>query len=413
MRTKVAIFGSKEFCQRAVQFTKQRSELILDLYPYAVPSESPNLLKKLLPCDAILFSGSLPYIASTEILASIPVPAIYLEQDETEITTTLLAISLHHSLEFENMSIDVRDRNVLENVLADINAQGQRPHIYQLEENYALDDLIDFHTTAYVNNPLNIAVTSVHAVYDLLVERAVPVFKMISVKSSFLKTIDRVCQEALLQKSETSKIAAGILDTSGKTVDMTDTSEKLAKLLHAHCIHSEEEILFYTTHGAIQTALHLPEFQRLAAQVSGQLAFGSGRTLTGAKENAASALRYMQTEPNSGPYLLDEKKELQPLFQSTGKSIELRVIEPALTDIADKTALSPAVLSKLATFGQSQQSTSFTANDLASHLGVSRRTAERTIKKLLSNDYATTVGEEMTYRQGRPRSVYELNFPIY
>lgn len=413
MRTKVAIFGSKEFCQRAVQFTEQRSELVLDLYPYTVPSESPDLLKKLLPCDAILFSGSLPYIASTEILASIPVPAIYLKQDETEITTTLLAISLHHSLELENMSIDVRDRRVFENVLADIKADGQRPRIYQLEEDYALQELIDFHASAYENNPSNVAVTSVHAVYDCLVEQSVPVFKMISVKSSFLKTIDRVCQEALLQKSETSKIAAGILGVSIPTTELKDTSEKLAQLLHAHCIHAEEGILFYTTQGAIQTALHNPEFQQLAAQLSGQLAFGSGRTLTDAKENAASALRYMQTEPSSGPYLLDEKKELHTLFQPAGNPIELRVIEPALTDIADKTALSPAVLSKLATFGQSRQSTSFTANDLASHLGVSRRTAERTIKKLLSSDYANTVGEEMTYRQGRPRSVYELKFPIY
>ncbi|MGG0644867.1 HTH domain-containing protein [Sporosarcina gallistercoris] len=413
MRTKVAIFGSEEFCQRAVQFTEQRSELILDLYPYTVPSESPDLLKKLLPCDAILFSGSLPYIASKDLLASIPVPASYLKQDESEITTTLLAISLQQSLDIGKMSIDIRDRGVLNNVLSDINADGLCPLVYQLEEDYVLDSLVQFHASAYEKNITNVAVTSVHAVYDLLAEQGIPVFKMISVKSSFLKTIDRVCQEALLQKSETSKIAAGILNKSTLTTELKDQAEKVAALLHAHYILAEEGILFYTTQGAIQAALHTPEFQQLAAQVSGQLAFGSGRTLTAAKENAVSALRYMQTEPNSGPYLLDEKKELHSLLRSSNNTIELRVIEPALTQIADKTALSPAVLSKLATFGQSQQSTSFTANDLANHLGVSRRTAERTIKKLLSSDYANTVGEEMTYRQGRPRSVYELNFPIY
>lgn len=413
MRTKVAIFGSKEFCQRAIQFTEQRSEIILDLYPYTIPSEAPDLLKKLLPCDAILFSGSLPYVASTDVLASIPVPSVYLKQDETEITTTLLAISLKQPLELENMSIDVRESTVIENVLADIKVGEQRPLIYQLEENYALDELVQFHSSAFEKNLLNVAVTSVHAVYDRLTDLGIPVFKMISVKSSFLKTIDRVCQEALLQKSETAKIAAGILDDSILTPEMKDASKKLAHFLHAHCIHAEEGILFYTTQGAIQSALHIPEFQLLAAQVGGQLAFGSGRTLTSAKENALSALRYMRTEQNAGPYLLDEKKELHSLLHSTGSAVELRVIEPVLAEIAEKTALSPAVLSKLATFGQSQQSTQFTANDLASHLGVSRRTAERTIRKLLSSAYANTVGEEMTYRQGRPRAVYELNFPVY
>ena len=413
MRTKVAIFGSEEFCQRALHFTEQRSEIIVDLYPYNVPSEAPALLKKLLPCDAILFSGSLPYIASTAVLASIPVPAVYLKQDETEITTTLLSISLHQSLDLEKVSIDVRDRNVLENVFDDIKAGEKRPLIYQLEEDYELEDLVQFHATAYTENPDNIAITSVHAVYDRLSALGIPVHKMISVKSSFLKTIDRVCQEALFQKSETSKIAAGILDDSNLKTEEKDNYKRLAQLLQAHCIHSDEGILFYTTLGAIQTAVHLSEFHQLVKLVSGQLAFGSGRTLTSAKENAMSALRYMQTEQNSGLYLLDEKKELHSLLHSEGSTVELRVIEPVLTEIAEKTALSPAVLSKLATFGQSQQSTQFTANDLASHLGVSRRTAERTIKKLLTSAYANTVGEEMTYRQGRPRAVYELNFPVY
>lgn len=413
MRTKVAIFGSKEFCQRALQFTEQRSEIIVDLYPYSVPSEAPALLKKLLPCDAILFSGSLPYVASTAVLASIPVPAVYLKQDETEITTTLLSISLHQSLDLENVSIDVRDRNVLENVFDDIKAGEKCPLVYQLEEDYEMEDLVQFHATAYTKNPDNIAITSVHAVYDRLSALGIPVHKMISVKSSFLKTIDRVCQEALFQKSETSKIAAGILDDSNLKTEEKDSYKRLAQLLQAHCIHSDEGILFYTTLGAIQTAVHLSEFHQLVKLVSGQLAFGSGRTLTSAKENAMSALRYMQTEQNSGLYLLDEKKELHSLLHSEGSTVELRVIEPVLTEIAEKTALSPAVLSKLATFGQSQQSTQFTANDLASHLGVSRRTAERTIKKLLTSAYANTVGEEMTYRQGRPRAVYELNFPVY
>lgn len=45
MRTKVALFGSAEFCQRAKQFTEHRSEIILDLYPYTIYSEAPNLLK--------------------------------------------------------------------------------------------------------------------------------------------------------------------------------------------------------------------------------------------------------------------------------------------------------------------------------------------------------------------------------
>lgn len=413
MRTKVALFGSAEFCQRAKQFTEHRSEIILDLYPYTIYSEAPNLLKKLLPCDAILFSGSLPYAASKEVLESIPMPVTYLKQDEAEITTTLLSISIQQPLALDDLSIDVRDVTILENVLSDIKSGNQRPIIYELEDGGKLDELVAFHTSVYSANPSNIAVTSVHAAFDRLEILGIPVFKMISVKSSFLETIDRLCQEVLLQKSETSKITAGIIVNFSETPEMNESFERLAKILHAHYIQADDSILLYTTQGAIQNALMLSEFQDLAGKLSGEIAFGSGGTLTAAKENAESALRYMQTEEQPGLYLLDDKKELQNLLSANVNPIELRVIEPLLSEIAEKTALSPAVLSKLALFGQSQQSTQFTANDLASHLGVSRRTAERTIKKLLTGAYANTVGEEMTYRQGRPRAVYELNFPVY
>nr|WP_255551463.1 HTH domain-containing protein [Sporosarcina sp. E16_8] len=64
-------------------------------------------------------------------------------------------------------------------------------------------------------------------------------------------------------------------------------------------------------------------------------------------------------------------------------------------------------------YSRVRQTKQFTANDLALYLDVSRRTAERTLKKLVDYKYATIIGEEMTYRQGRPRALYEFNFRPY
>lgn len=91
----------------------------------------------------------------------------------------------------------------------------------------------------------------------------------------------------------------------------------------------------------------------------------------------------------------------------------MKINEPALVAMAEQTKLSPAAISKLIRFSQSRQSKQFTANDLASHLQVTRRTAERTLKRLMEFSYVKIVGEEMTYRQGRPRALYEFNFPAY
>jgi predicted transcriptional regulator len=55
----------------------------------------------------------------------------------------------------------------------------------------------------------------------------------------------------------------------------------------------------------------------------------------------------------------------------------------------------------------------FTSADLAEYLQLTRRSAERMIKKLHDHGYIKVVGEEMIYKQGRPRAIYQLNMPIY
>ncbi|WP_040286096.1 HTH domain-containing protein [Sporosarcina koreensis] len=413
MKTKIAIIGSESFCRRAEEFTEHRPDISLELYPYEVPEQSPGLLKKLRPCDAILFSGSLPYMAAEGALKTIPVPAVYMKQDETEIAATLLSIALHRRIPLSGLSIDVRDKTVLENVLTASAPSEVWPAVHVLDEKYRLEDIVAFHADALKSGCARLAVTSVHAAYDRLVSSGLPAVKMINVKSSFLKAVDALCQEALYQKSETTKAAVGILQADSRLTDSGDIVNRLARLLHAHHFDNGDGALLYTTQGAIRAAVQLPEFQQTARSAEGMLAFGIGHTLTAAKENAESALGYMKVEHPDGLYLLDDKKNLRNLYKIGGDAIELRVTGTALTEIAEQTALSPAVLSKLTSFGQNQNTLQFTANDLADYLGVSRRTAERTIKKLLPFEYIRTIGEEMTYRQGRPRAVYELNFPVY
>ena len=90
--------------------------------------------------------------------------------------------------------------------------------------------------------------------------------------------------------------------------------------------------------------------------------------------------------------MLDSNKRLQGPFPHSNVAVEMKTTEPALVKMAEKTKLSPANISKLMQYSLDRQSKQFTANDLALYLDVSRRTAERTIKKLVDNKYATIIG---------------------
>jgi len=100
-------------------------------------------------------------------------------------------------------------------------------------------------------------------------------------------------------------------------------------------------------------------------------------------------------------------------FPKSEVRLALKTDDPYVLQMAKKTGLSPLNISKIIHFSRERQSAQFTSHNLSEYLQVTRRTTERIIKKMVDNGYAKVVGEEMTHQQGRPRTIYELNFAIY
>jgi hypothetical protein len=145
----------------------------------------------------------------------------------------------------------------------------------------------------------------------------------------------------------------------------------------------------------------------------GKMSFGCGETIVDATENAHFALDLIDNKNVHSFYILDIDKSLHGPFPQSNAKIEMKLYEPALVEMAEKTKLSPANISKLLVFSQTRKSRQFTANDLALNFNVTRRTAERILQRLTQFNYVKIVGEEMTYKQGRPRALYEFNFATY
>src|SRR5699024_12801164 len=51
----------------------------------------------------------------------------------------------------------------------------------------------------------------------------------------------------------------------------------------------------------------------------------------------------------------------------------------------------------------------FSSNDIAKHYGVTKRSAERTIKKFGAGNVIKEIGEDMHYVKGRPRKRFNRN----
>ncbi len=415
MKVKIAIIGSHDFCQRTEQLVADRQDIELYWYRYDEPKIAPSLLQTLKPCDAILFSGSLPYFYAKELLIDFSIPVLYLEQDETAIAVTLLHISANEQLDLNRISIDVREKSLIDNILKDLNQELELPFVHALNDDDTIQDIVAYHKLLSSQGKIDMSITSVHAVYEQLQQQKIPAYKMIDPESSILRTIETAKQQAILQKSNAAQIAIGLIKWIPQTKDLETSIVKMAAILKAQWNEQNGEYTLFTTMGNIEFSLRNEEFLSLFQTFANEakMAFGCGDTIVDATENARFALNLIHESDAHSFYMLDTNKKLHGPFPQSNTAIAMKITEPVFVVMANKTKLSPANISKLLLFSQSRHAKQFTATDLALHLNVTRRTAERTLKKLVEFNYITIVGEEMTYRQGRPRALYEFNFPTF
>ncbi|MEK3973279.1 transcriptional regulator [Psychrobacillus sp. FSL K6-1267] len=410
MQSRIAVLGSTNFIDRLKHFEHEMPFIRLDYYHYNTPKEAKELVKNIKPCAAVFFSGSLPYLYAKKERELLPVPSYYLKQDSTSVATTLLA-TCHTPI--HQVSMDLIEPKLVESVLQDINQTAAVPFLMQIDPAFSLEEVVSFHISLQNAGKTKLAITSVHAVYESLMQSGIPVVRMIDPKNSILKAIEETNSLAILAKSEASKIAVCSILLDQEDSSSATSLNKVTDSIDASIVKVDDLLyMLFTTQGKVQLALESNVvnswFDLFSTPV--RIAFGYGTTVLEASENAKDALKHA-TKNNI--YLMNQEKQLTgPLLQNETK-IDLRTNDPRLVLVAKETKLSPANLSKIMQFSRIHHSVEFTAHDLEVFLKVSRRTTERILKKLSDHGYASIVGEEMTYQQGRPRAVYEFNFPTY
>ncbi|MED3804234.1 hypothetical protein P4562_20135 [Lysinibacillus xylanilyticus] len=413
MSTKIAVICSKAFMKRINSIAQNIENIQIDFYLYNQPTEAPVLLKEMKPCDALLFGGTLPYLHAQSALSELPIPWNYIKQDETAISTTLLSLIANHTVPLNRISIDVMDPVIVENVLTEIEYCGPKPYIQPISITKPTQSILQHHIALWEANSVDFVITSIHSVFDELQALQIPAMRMLDATNSIVQCLEETKSQSLLTKSESVKAVVGLLEApEDKPIDYNMLTQ-ITALTHATYKEiSPYSFELYTTAGHLQKALEKENLQNLLQQTDKpfKLAFGYGHSIFEANQNAKNALTF--TKPFE-IYILDEHKNLLGPFPKSEVRLALKTDDPYVLQMAKKTGLSPLNISKIIHFSRERQSAQFTSHNLSEYLQVTRRTTERIIKKLVDNGYAKVVGEEMTHQQGRPRTIYELNFAIY
>lgn len=403
MQTKIAIICSATFKHTLTNLLPSSVPFIVDYYTYTVPEEAPNLLKNIQACDAIFLSGTLPYLYAKEQLEQLTIPWTYLKQDETSISTTLLALFLKQPTALQRLSIDVMEPQFIEQMLQDVQTEV-RPFIQTISLYTPYKKYIAHHEKLWHEQKVDHIITSIHTVYDALREKNIPVMRMIDPPSSIMRSLFEAKRLSDYAKNDFAKVAVAQFQFEVEPPE--DLLEQIGTLLSS--FYQKNAPLcyaFYTTNGPIKNQ-HTTLLELLAA-IDCRAGFGYGHSINEAKKHADQALAFAQQKQF---ILVDDKKRMHELHAETSQAVALQTTNPLIFEITQATGLSPKNISRILAFQKIHPHTTFNAQDLADYLHVTRRTTERILKKLLTHQYVKIIGEEMTYQQGRPRAIYALNF---
>lgn len=401
MPIKIAFISSKAYKNYILNILKNIDDIQIDFYVYSKPTEAVQLVEKIPNCDVIVVGGLLPFLHIKDSIKDLKWPCFHIEQDETSVAITLLTILTNKLYALDELSIDVINKDFVSNVLNDMNYTEGPPYILESTS----ESLYEAHMALYKANKIKLIITSVHQLYNRLLQEGVPVMAMMDSKTATIQKIENIKAMILLKKSNANRAAAGIVYCSDN--DFTPFLQ-LSKMMHASYKKAANNCYeIYTTTGALQLMLqnkNLPELLNLFKKPY-SIGFGYGENFSEAIKHAQEAIKF--AKPNE-IYLLNSLSELNGPYPKKDTLLPLQLHNNKIIEMSEKTKLSALSLAKIMAFIKERQSHQFTAQDLSDYLHVTRRTAERSIKKLLEHDYLEVVSSEMTYQKGRPRAVYTL-----
>lgn len=406
MALTIAVIGSELFTPRIQELETKFPELRFYYYTYSDSKEAREIVQQLPVVDALFFAGTFPYHYAKDVVERRQIPSYVMRQDEAIITATLLHASWMYQVSATEISIDLTVPALFSEVLNELSSTVESGPVLQIYPEISLDSVLQFHMRAQDAQKTKIAITSIHSVHQALEEAGYKSLYMRELTETLHRAISQTAHLAKLVKSQKAEPAVVLVRNPSESKDLNDALRQFLK--SPWFSHDKTTLQFLTTRKHIEYVLHLFEFRELIERHHVQVGVGYGLDTLTATRHAEDALGY----GDSGTiFVMDAQKNLTTPF--TSEKLVLQLTQPRQVELAKKMAMSPANLSKVIRFHALHPSNQFTASDLEKFLGLTRRSTERMIKKLVDHQLIVRSGEEMTYQQGRPRTVYTFQLPDY
>ena len=305
-----------------------------------------------------------------------------------------------------------------------------------LSQNTTIEEIVQFHVSNYQKHNA-IALTGIQDVVKQLSALDIPHEWVTPTQQDMIVSFERALLATNTRRNKESQIVFGLInidDFKGVTEKYSSEYDvqllKLTiqqmlldyiKMLDGHLINlGGEEYSFITTRGIFERETRGYKFIPLLQDVKSELGItislgvGFGRTAAEAGNHARLALRQSKELGGNVCYIVREDRSvLGPVDITTHKQYErynLAITDPHLLEKAEKAGMSASYMTKLMARVSRHKKIEYTAQELASTLNVTIRSANRILLKWMDAELVDIIGEEKVTHKGRPRRIYRLSF---
>ncbi|WP_172369966.1 GTP cyclohydrolase IIa [Sporosarcina jiandibaonis] len=392
----------------------------------------PDITKDLMNDVEVLIFTEYHAYKSVKQAIDFTIPVHHMPLMGTGLYRSLSIIKSGYSLNC--LSIDTVEEKYVEQILMELKEDNYEIILYNGSS--LIDEVVQFHIDNHKSFGA-IALTGIQEVAIRLSELDIPNEWVTPTQQDMTVSLERALLATNTRRNKESQIVFGLIniDDFKGVIERYSTEYDVQllklniqqmlldyiKLLDGHLINlGGEEYSFITTRGIFERETRGYKFIPLLQEIKNELGItislgvGFGRTAAEAGNHARLALRQSKELGGNVCYIVREDRSvLGPVDITTHKQYErynLAITDPHLLDKAQKAGMSAAYMTKLMARVSRQKKINYTAQELASTLNVTLRSANRILLKWTDAELVEIIGEEKVTHKGRPRRIYRLSF---
>lgn len=426
MMPSIGIIGPCDLVEKAIQAMERYAALRPLALPYKTEQETLGIVAEHeAAVDGFLFTGYVPYRLVRS--AGVDKPLFYFSIAGASLNKSLFHFHMHGQVDVSRLSIDTISPEEIAEMYQELGLDVAGVQINRTPlERFAAEDYFQFHLQHYQSGKTSGAITSVNSVAERLKAHGVPVQKLVPTPQGMRHTLKLMTtffegEEArgkqlvylLIQSLEAKEVESELWNETARWF------EKENKRLQASVFWNSREIIalidqrVFDKYTSREQTIPLIQDLRERVQLPLVVGIGMGDTMLDAEENARASLELSRRNGARQTFIINQNKEVVEAMTPDG-AVDLRFrlmsTDAHLVKLAQETNLSVKTLSKVKHICGDSGTNVISSKTIEDCLGITLRSANRILTKLVEAGVAIPKGYEDPVGRGRPRVLYFIDF---